>query len=204
MLKRVLFIGFSLFFSVVSLVALEEGSSSSHSRGQQWFQKAADYPEGEYIQIQDGSEWQINPRDSFKLQRWKSGDKIEIVLNNGYFANKEYTYYISNSDHGSSIQVNLFASPIVTNPYTHRLYTFDRAHNKICLEDGSRWQIAKEDLGIFETWNGGDLIIIVRENFWLSWRHLLLNANQGEYVPAVKMPAALHRVPNIPLPKGEK
>jgi hypothetical protein len=155
----------------------------------QWFIGLADRRDGEFIQTQDGAQWQINPADFYKLEYWMAGDDIEIVLNDGVFATKDYDYYITNLRRGSSIAVNLFAIPETKEPCTYTIEVLDKGCAKVWLSDGTCWDVTLGSLPVIGKWEENDRVLIAKKTSWLSWEPVFLNIDRNQRAVVHKLVA---------------
>ena len=196
MRKTVLFSIFLLFAGLSENITAEtcphcHRSLDSLNRQRPSFHQFIEHintPQANYIQIEDGSQWLINPRHQEKLQKWQPGDCIELLVNMPLFYESNYQYYFYNSNTKTSVEVNLVTAPIPYGPYTYSLHAFDKNKKRIILSDGSCWEIDPEDSAIFERWRAGDLVIMGRHIYIFSlYDYILINVNHNEFIPAERI-----------------
>ena len=72
---------------------------------------------GDYLIIEDGSQWNIKYGSSKEAFSWKENDPIMIVKNNSFYSSyfNGYGYKMVNTRTGSAIEVKLHLSPILDN-----------------------------------------------------------------------------------------
>lgn len=194
MLNKVVFSLFFLSLGVIGPAAVEavpfqfSSPYPNFSPSLHQFAGAVYSPQNDCIQIEDGSQWQINPRDYHKLRMWEAGDILELFVNRPWFTTSQYEYYIQNLTRASSIEANLFTAPLTEGPYTRWIHAFNKSKRTLFLNDGSSWEIEPEDAHIFDKWKGNDLIIIGKEIYMFSlYDYVLINVNHNEFIPAKKL-----------------
>ncbi|PIS01229.1 MAG: hypothetical protein COT84_03245 [Chlamydiae bacterium CG10_big_fil_rev_8_21_14_0_10_35_9] len=136
---------------------------------------------GDTIQLEDGSVWDISPKDGHKIFNWKSQDALIIHPNYRWFSN--YNYRILNKATNQTIEVNLSLAPFVDGENTNYIYDIKNDCSAIMLQDQSVWHVNTKDRRIIEQWALDDLIIIgvYNKGRFESDTHILINANMGNH-----------------------
>lgn len=137
---------------------------------------------GDTIELEDGSIWSVRSGDRYKIFNWLGSDSILILPNHKWFSS--YDYALVNQNTGETIQVNLTFGPIYNGVYTHWIVAIDYYNRKICLEDGSIWNISYFDEGMLNNWLVNDTIIIGINDGWFasSRPNILINVNMNNYI----------------------
>lgn len=139
---------------------------------------------GDYVTLEDGSEWAVNPGDTYKTLNWLTSDIILIMPNYTWFSS--FNYKFINQATGVSVEVNLrtYINPLLHSVYNHRVVAIDDILQMIWLEDGSAWSISSSDYS--EKWQINDTVIIGLNDGWQSSSkpNILINANLLHYVRA--------------------
>jgi exosome complex RNA-binding protein Rrp42 (RNase PH superfamily) len=58
---------------------------------------------GEYIILDDGSEWEISPLDNYTAMTWQNNQAVVVILS----SDPDYPYLIINRDKGTMIEAKL-------------------------------------------------------------------------------------------------
>ena len=141
--------------------------------------------QGDLIQIEDGSYWDIPSSDRHVLYNWRAGDVLLITPNPFFFS--FYTYAIQNTSTGTFILANLSIGPIANGVYTHWITGLNQTSGQIVLENGSLWKVCGSDwdMNQFNKWVVGDTLIIgSNDKPYSSYDNILINVNLNHYVRA--------------------
>lgn len=143
------------------------------------------------IQLQDGSLWQIDPRDIPLIYHWLlNNHRLYITPNRWYFS--DYRFEIVNADLEQIIRVNRVGNPIFN---VHQIKIIDYDHDVITISEGydifgrptySRWKISYKDHHTINKWLIEDRII-VGANVGISKAfdlYILYNAETDSYACA--------------------
>lgn len=132
---------------------------------------------GDRVELEDGSVWTVRSGDTYKTLNWLTSDLIVMTPNQEWFT--VYNYKLTNQNTGVSVGVNLELGPIYNGTCTHWIIAIDKANNKVCLEDGSIWEMSNDDYRVVNKWLINDTVIIGVNDGWLSsYRpNILLNVN---------------------------
>lgn len=140
-------------------------------------------PNGESVELDDGSVWKVNKYDGYKVLSWKVSDELVITQNHRWFTS--YQYRIINQATGTSIEANLFLGPIVNGIASRYASSIDFHNGLALLTDGTQWEICPSDFSLFANWANGDAIIIGFNSGWDSkYDGLLINVNMNQSVRA--------------------
>lgn len=137
---------------------------------------------GDYLVIEDGSEWNIKPGYSDEAFSWKESDPILIVLNDSFMSSflYGYKYKMINARTNAAVEVKLHLGPILTNPYTLQIAYLNPVTYQVILSDNSLWQCDSSQYYLFNKWLPGDGIIIgtnVKGWFTSPNENILINVN---------------------------
>jgi len=137
---------------------------------------------GDYLIIEDGSQWNIKYGSSKEAFSWKDNDPIMIIKNNSFYSSYfyGYKYKMINTRTGSAIEVKLHLSPILDNPYTLQVVAIDPTTSEIILSDNSLWQLDPSQKKLLMKWTTKDVIIIgTNSKGWFnnSYDNILINVN---------------------------
>lgn len=88
---------------------------------------------GDYVIIEDGSQWKIDIRDYNEAYSWKSTDPILISLNDSFISSffYGYKYKMTNLKTNTYIEVKLNLGPILTNPLTLFISSINYYSNQV-------------------------------------------------------------------------
>jgi len=147
---------------------------------------------GDEIILEDGSVWEVNKEDTYKVMHWSSTDQVVITPNDDFFSKYDHNwrpkfiFRIANTKLQISVAVRLktFISPIYHSVYNHRLASYNDYERMIWLEDGSAWRIDSWDFEICKKWAiGHTLIIGINDGFLASWSpNILICGDRNEFV----------------------
>lgn len=147
---------------------------------------------GDEIILEDGSKWEVNKEDTYKVMHWSSIDQVVITPNDDFFSkydgswNAKYIFRMVNVNKQISVAVRMktfLALPFHT-VYNHRLATYSDYERILWLEDGSAWKVDSWDFDICKQWAiGHTLVIGVNDGFLASWSpSILICADRNEFV----------------------
>jgi len=137
---------------------------------------------GDFLIIEDESEWVIKSGYANEAFSWKENDPIILVLNDSFLSSHlfGYKYKMINSRTNTSIEVKMNLGPILNNPYTLQIVTLNPITYEVILSDNSIWHCDPSQYHLFNKWIIGDGIIIgtnVKGWFNNSYKNLLINVN---------------------------
>lgn len=131
-------------------------------------------PQGNRIQLSDGSHWDVESSYYYTTANWRPGDVIQIAANQSYFSYA--TYAIQNVSTNSSISATLSIGPVVDSTSTHWITGINYATAQVVLEDESVWKVW--DTGDLKHWALHDTILIGTYPTWFSsYNIILINAS---------------------------
>jgi hypothetical protein len=135
------------------------------------------------LQIEDGSMWQIDPYDAYKIRNWFANDPLIVTQNRSWFST--YQYRIINQNTGYSIDVNLIEGPVLNGEYSRQIAALDTFRGEIVLTDNTRWTISRRDAYLLPTWERGDYIITGINSGWDSdYNCILIDVATNNFVRA--------------------
>lgn len=141
--------------------------------------------QGDLLQIEDGSYWNIPRSDFSTIYNWRAGDHLHITPNPFFFS--YYTYAIQNISTGTFVLANLSIGPIANGIYTHWITGLNPSSGQVVLENGTLWKIygSQWDMNQFVKWAIGDTLIIgSNDRDYYSHESILINVNLNHYVRA--------------------
>lgn len=144
---------------------------------------------GDYLIIQDGSEWKIKPGYSKEAFSWKEQDPVMIIKNDSFFSSyfNGYKYKMVNARKNTAIEVKLQLGPILDNPYTLQIAAINPTTQEVILSDNSLWRLDPSQRKLLAKWIATDGIIIgtnVKSWFNNSYDYILINVNMLEEIKA--------------------
>ena len=158
-------------------------------------------PQGDFIELEDGSGWTVAESDRGTAIGWKPEDAasnpqtfLEIRPNDAsFFFRSKCTYKLYNPQSKESVQVNLSQGP--KKMTAKRIIFCNHATQQIVLTDKSTWHVASgmSNNAIFQNWRVGDYVILGTNNwYWYNWLgywspHIVVNVSDNSYIPATNL-----------------
>lgn len=140
-------------------------------------------PQGDSVELEDGSHWKIPSQHYYSIFSWRLGDSLTITPTRSFWSN--YNYYITNNATSTYVSANLYIGPVAFGPYTHWIVGMDPTNGHVFLENGSAWCISCQDAYLFNDWAINDTIILGTNDSWFtSYDTMLINVNMNHYVRA--------------------
>lgn len=149
--------------------------------------------QGDYLIIEDGSQWNIKIGYASEVLTWKTTDPIALVKNDSYISSYffGYKYKMINVSTNASVEVKLSLGPILTNPYTLLISSINPVTYEVLLSDNSLWQCDPSQYYLFDKWLPGDGIIVgTNVKGWFfnkSYDNILINVNLLQEIKANKV-----------------
>lgn len=150
------------------------------------------YPDSHLIALEDGSKWHVSSQDFYSFFSWgyKNFIPIEITPTS---SSSRFNYYLTDIDTGLYVRANLVEAPFRESPFAVTLlgmslepYFYEGS--SLYLSNGTFWRVSASDIKELETWYKGDLIIIGKNNEWLSFNtHILINIHTNKFVRAQRI-----------------
>ncbi len=135
------------------------------------------------VQIEDGSIWQINPKEAEELHQWTINDPVVITQNRNWLSH--YNYRIINRKRETSISVSLSQGPLENGAYSRRVSRVDTKNGVLTLSDNTTWDIAARDYSLFSAWAVGDYVIVGANTGWAGDSpYILINVTANHFVRA--------------------
>lgn len=135
---------------------------------------------GDFIVLEDGSGWLVNPVDAYVARTWFPTDLIVITPNRG-----SYEFCLTNQNTRESVEVSFYIKgTIQVQPgYTRWIDYIDYYKDVIYLNDGTVWGMSMWDSYVIKKWAVGDIVIIGINDGWFksSNPNILLNAVTNEW-----------------------
>ncbi len=147
---------------------------------------------GDYLIIEDGSQWNIKYNFSKEVFFWKENDPILIIKNNSFFSSYfgGYRYKMINARTNTEIEVKLHLGPILDNPYTLQIAAINPTTNEIILSDNSLWKCDPSQRKLLSKWIASDCIIIgSNPKGWFGgfYENILINVNMLQEIKANRL-----------------
>jgi hypothetical protein len=146
---------------------------------------------GDYLIIEDGSQWKIKKGYEQEAFLWQEKDPIMIVMNDSYISSYfGYKYKMLNARTNTTIEVKLFLGPVLDNSYTLQIVALNAITHEIILSDNTLWQCDPSQYDLFNKWAPGDAIIVgtnVKGWFNNSYENLLININLLQEIKANRL-----------------
>lgn len=132
---------------------------------------------GEFVELEDGSFWEVESGDRYKTLNWLTGDTLIIKRNSEWF--KSHKYRLINVTTGVEVRVNLYLGPVYNGIYTNWIVAIDQTKGNLLLQDGSLWQLSFAESSEYRNWLSNDTIIIGVNDGWFmgTYPNLLINVN---------------------------
>lgn len=151
---------------------------TSHSGAVHVFSGATEYYD--YVQLEDGSLWQVNPQDAYKVQNWSNGALLEVLQNDYYNYKPTYMYKLYNVYSSNYVEVNLGYAPVADNQYTVFIADItkpDYGDGTMTLSDGSVWELNSIDDKAWRGWRPYDILSVgINDAGSYSYPNILINA----------------------------
>jgi hypothetical protein len=134
-------------------------------------------PNGDSVQLEDGSVWKIDDPNAFKLLYWRPSDPLMITQNTSWFSS--YKYRMVNRSNGSSIDANLVKGPNPGNCCNRYITELDLDRGILTLSDRTYWEVSSGDQSLLSEWKCKDSVIIgYNSSGWdSSYESLLVNVS---------------------------
>lgn len=113
---------------------------------------------GDFVDLNDGSVWYVRDCDRIRTLDWYNTDTIILTPNHAWFS--RFDYCLRNLTTGAQVEVNMYQPPYYNGVYTLWITTIDLYNDKMCLSDGSIWNIAGYDHSMLKKWMPNDTVII--------------------------------------------
>ena len=139
---------------------------------------------GDSVMIEDGSIWQVNYYDLYKIRYWLIDDPLVITQNREWFSS--YDYRIINRNTGASVAVNLSQGPVLDHPHSRRIAAIDLNQGIVILYPGDlHLSISSRDHYQMSGWAPGDYVIVGINTGWDSnFESILINVATNSFVRA--------------------
>lgn len=139
-------------------------------------------PLAEWMEIDDGSRWYINPNQRRITYNWSVFDTIVITPNHAWFSSFEFC--ATNINKNQTVEIKIKGRPIPNEVNAHWIIGIDSIRQEICLEDGSVWKLDGWDSNVYRNWATMDYVIIgVNDSVWskTSYPNILINVETYDY-----------------------
>ncbi len=134
-------------------------------------------PDGETVELMDGSIWHIRDCCRHCVRNWFPGDALAIAPNDAWFSS--YPFKLVNMDSGCKAEAHMKWGPFVGGPYMRWILAIDYYNQEIWLNDGTHWCATSMDSSIFRQFLPDDTIIVGINQDWQAYRlpNILINVN---------------------------
>lgn len=140
-------------FKSQHLVSLDVLVWTFYDEAVHWLDNVGVY--GDWVKLEDGSQWQIALSDQQEAARWWYNDEIYISQSDGY-----YDYLIVNRTKEKHVRANRLTKPDFYGVYTRYIVAIDRFADRILLSDGTWWNVSWFDDSIMQRWSENHTVII--------------------------------------------
>lgn len=180
------------FLFLLFITPFYAGNTSSSPVNHYYSRLGSISPEGDCIELHDGSHWSICPFDQNVAMQWRKKRKADeiflITVNHSPLTSSEYPFCLSKKQESgvSSMAVSLFLAPIPDGSFTHWVEKID--NNVVTLADGSSWKVNFVDALHLNLWKKADLVLIgVDDAWWTQTENILINVRLGVYARVNKI-----------------
>jgi hypothetical protein len=118
-------------------------------------------PKGDFIQLEDGSQWKVRHRYYRTVKRWSPNDAI--LIETGKFFTWS-AYKLVNYTRGEFVDVELI-EPMRSGALSHWITEINVYDGYLRLQDGSIWRMSANEL---LNWNVNDDVVIALSKDWFS------------------------------------
>ncbi|OGN65521.1 MAG: hypothetical protein A2888_00570 [Chlamydiae bacterium RIFCSPLOWO2_01_FULL_28_7] len=137
---------------------------------------------GDYLVIEDGSEWRIKPYYSAEIFNWALSDPIYIIENDSFLSYwfGGYGYKMINKRRNTYIEVKISQAPRLDSPYLLLVKYIDPMNKEIILSDNSVWSIDTSQSSLFYKFLENDAVIVgrnIKHGWFYSYENILINVN---------------------------
>lgn len=129
-------------------------------------------PRRNYVELEDGSKWGIDPDYAEETLSWRVGDTVVISPNYKMFSSS--LYKIKNLYIDNELRTDLLADPTPYGPYSYWIVDIQPESHTIVLQDGSVWDIASSSDSVLTEWKKEDQIIVGMSRTWVSSYNIVL------------------------------
>lgn len=141
---------------------------------------------GDTVETEDGAVYAIRSSDQMKTLDWRVSDIIVITPNYSWFSN--YDFSLVNTKTDAIVEAKFLKKPYATGQHAMWVDQIEYKENKICLRDGSLWNISMFDDYKLRKWKKNDTVIIGNNNSIFStdaYPNILINldSNPISYIP---------------------
>lgn len=116
---------------------------------------------GDFIQLEDGSQWKVRHRHYSTVKRWGAGDAI-LIETGKYFTWSAYK--LVNYSRGEFVDVELI-EPVCNGLLSHWITEINLYEGYLRLQDGSIWRMSASEL---LNWSVNDDVAIALSKDWFS------------------------------------
>lgn len=148
-------------------------------------------PYGDLVTLYDGTQWSVEPRDSFVTSHWFEDEEVVILPNGSYPYRSAYPYLLNNLRSNTTAGVELVRGPHMASSLLRYIVSIDDLQGIVRLSDGSVWKLPRTQK-LFD-WCCDDFekdIILIGLNDGpdaLRRPYILLNVNHYNHLPAQRL-----------------
>lgn len=117
---------------------------------------------GDQIQLQDASKWEVERSGRQKVLYWVQKDDIFIKPNVHWFSS--YRYVLHNRTVNQTVEVNLVSPPLPMGALTFRIVNIHPYDRLVLLSDHTIWKVGPESH--FSYWQIGQRVMVGVNNKW--------------------------------------
>ncbi len=134
--------------------------------------------------LEDGSVWEVNPKEKKRLRKWKKEDLVFIQQNTSW--NSSYPYALKNKIVNETVEVALSLAPDPRFNRGSSIKEVDLSSGLVTLKEGSIYNICFFPGSEITDWKAGDpLLIGVNSSFLRRGDFILINARSKKFVYAM-------------------
>ncbi|NGX62966.1 MAG: hypothetical protein KR126chlam6_00370 [Candidatus Anoxychlamydiales bacterium] len=146
---------------------------------------------GDYLVIEDGSQWKIRTGYAKEAFLWKEDQPILVVKNDSYLSYFHgYRYKMINIKRNTSIEVALNLGPILENQKTLLIAAINPTTCEIILTDNSLWKCDPSQKSLLAKWESIQAIVIgTNKKGWIKspYDNILINTPRLEEIRATRI-----------------
>lgn len=137
----------------------------------------------DFVKLEDGSYWSVNPDYQEIIKDWFEGDPVAITqaYKKWWGNNDLYPLALYNRRTDEYIEVKFAAEPEPHNFYRRYIYEINKTEGNsyLILNDNTLWPLREKDRDTWDYWIPGDVLVIGTNNTYLSYfnPNILINTH---------------------------
>ncbi len=137
-------------------------------------------PEISHFQIDDGSTWEIDSKDSEAFTAWSVGDSLGFFIQQSWAQKERFVF--RNNDKNSSVRASLISTPNEYRGAAQWIAYIDPSVASVFLGNGATFSLYPRDVSIFKNWHCDDFILVGDYDVsYTPYTHILFNFRTQEY-----------------------